>query len=77
MKSIWNKKHPDAKIVSNNPKTIWENLRYIFKNTCSKESCWLRHKCLNEDISMDVKKILLHQRLQKNGKKNLMNGCLV
>ena len=37
MKSIWNTKHPDAKIVSNNPKTIWENLRYIFKNTCKKK----------------------------------------
>jgi len=44
------------KIVSNNPKTIWENLRYIFKNTCKKESCWLRHKFFNEDISIDIKK---------------------
>lgn len=55
MKSIWNKKHPDLKINSNNPKTIWENLRFIFQKTCKKESCWLKHKCLNENISLDTK----------------------
>ena len=39
----------------NNPKTIWENLRFIFQKTCKKESCWLKHKCLNENISLDIK----------------------
>ena len=50
IKNIWNKKHPDSKITSNNPKTIWENLTYIFKNVCHKESCWLSHKCLTESL---------------------------
>ncbi len=55
MKEIWNTKHSDLKISSNNPKTIWQNLRFIFKKTCKKESCWLKHKCFNENISLDVK----------------------
>ena len=52
MKQIWNTKHPELKITSNNPKTIWQNLRYIFKETCEKESCWLKHKCFNENIAI-------------------------
>ena len=56
IKNIWNKKHPDSKITSNNPKTIWENLTYIFRNVCHKESCWLSHKCLTESLPNDIKK---------------------
>ena len=55
MKEVWNTKHHDLKISSNNPKTIWQNLRFIFKKTCKKESCWLKHKCFNENIPLDVK----------------------
>lgn len=55
MKSVWNTKHPDLKINSNNPKTIWENLRFIFQKTCKKESCWLKQKFFNENISLNIK----------------------
>lgn len=55
MKEIWNTKHPELKITSNNPKTIWQNLRYAFKETCEKESCWLKQKLFDENISLDVK----------------------
>ena len=54
IKNIWNKKHPDSKIKSNNPKRIWESLKYILSKTCNKESCWLKHKCLQENVPLDI-----------------------
>ena len=50
LKNIWNKKHPDRKILSNNPRKIWMGLRKALKESCNRESCWLRHKCFKEDI---------------------------
>lgn len=55
IKKIWNKKHPDRKIISNDPKKIWDTLRYIFNKTCNKESCWLKQKCIKEDIDLETK----------------------
>ena len=52
IKSIWNIKHPTNVIKSNNPKKIWESLHFILGKTCKKESCWLRHKCLDENIEL-------------------------
>ena len=52
IKSIWNIKHPTNAIKSNNPKKIWESLHFILGKTCKKESCWLRHKCLDENIEL-------------------------
>ena len=50
LKDIWNMRHPDQHIKSDNPRKIWEELRNLTKNTCSSESCWLRHQCIKNDI---------------------------
>ena len=49
-------KHPDNAIKSNSPKKIWESLHFILGKTCKKESCWLRHKCLKENVDLSVLK---------------------
>lgn len=54
LKEIWNKKHSDSKITSNNPKTIWKALKYLMKNTCDRESCWLKHECHKLDIPKHI-----------------------
>lgn len=56
LKEIWNKKHPDMLITSNKPREIWESLNYVFGKTCGRESCWLKHKALSENIPLDIKK---------------------
>ena len=54
LKEIWNARHPDVKIHSNNTRTIWENLRKYMSSSCNKESCWLKHKCLKEGVDKSI-----------------------
>lgn len=42
MRDIWNARHPDKIITSNNSKEIWEFLKNFYINTCDKESCWIK-----------------------------------
>lgn len=42
LRDKWNIRHDDNKIESNDPLTIWKKLKYFMKNTCFRESCWLR-----------------------------------
>lgn len=69
MKEIWNTKHPELKITSNNPKTIWQNLRYAFKETCEKESCWLKQKLFDENIQIEDKDNIFAPKAPEEWKK--------
>jgi hypothetical protein len=44
LRNLWNIRHPDAQIKSNDLKTIWTLLQQNLQNVCSKESCWLNQK---------------------------------
>ena len=70
IKKIWNTKHPDNAIKSNNPKKIWESLHYILGKTCKKESCWLRHKCLKENVDLRILKEDFSPKAPEEWKKN-------
>ena len=70
IKNIWNKKHPEIKIYTNDPYTIWKSLHLIFKKSCNKEACWLKHKCLKEHIDLDIKKHTFAPDAPKEWKKN-------
>ena len=50
IKEIWNARHQDVKIRTNNTKEIWESLRRLMSSSCNKESCWLKHKCLKNGM---------------------------
>ena len=69
LKNIWNKKHIDRKIMSNNPKRIWETLKYILSRTCNKESCWLKHKCLKENVPLNIAQNTFAPRAPEEWKK--------
>lgn len=42
LRDIWNARHPDAKILSTNPKEIHNELYKHLQNVCSTEACWLK-----------------------------------
>ena len=42
LKKMWNARHPDKIIQSNDSAQIWKSLKTYFKSTCNKESCWLK-----------------------------------
>ncbi len=50
LKNIWNARHPDVPINSNDPKDIWQHLKKNMNKTCHKESCWLRDKMIKNDL---------------------------
>jgi len=54
IKKLWNLRHSDSKIESNNTKTIWKELKTKLSSSCNKESCWLKHKCIKDGISKEV-----------------------
>lgn len=42
LRNMWNARHPDKKIVTNDSKEIWSLLKNYYSNICNKESCWVR-----------------------------------
>ena len=50
LKEIWNARHPDSMITSNEPRKIWEQLKVKMGKTCDRESCWLKHQCIKENV---------------------------
>ena len=42
LRNLWNKRHPDELIQSNEPREIWNKLNEYMKHVCNKESCWLK-----------------------------------
>jgi hypothetical protein len=42
MRNMWNARHPDKKITTNDSKEIWQLLKNYYSKVCNKESCWVR-----------------------------------
>jgi len=42
LRNVWNARHPDKPITTNDSKEIWNMLKNYYANICNKESCWIR-----------------------------------
>jgi hypothetical protein len=42
LRDMWNARHPDKKITTNDSKEIWAMLKNYYTKICNKESCWVR-----------------------------------
>ncbi len=42
LRNMWNARHPDKKIMTNDSKEIWSLLKNYYSKICNKESCWVR-----------------------------------
>lgn len=51
MRTLWNKRHPDEMITSNDPKAIWLSLKNNLSNVCKSEACWLKQKFIDEETA--------------------------
>ena len=47
LKDLWNKRHPDKIISTNDSKQIWQQLKTYMSKICNKESCWLKQNFVN------------------------------
>lgn len=69
MKNIWNMRHPDNRIKSNKPYNIWRSLKKYFSYSCKKESCWLKHKYLKDNIDSSTVSKLFAPKMPDSWKK--------
>jgi hypothetical protein len=70
LKNIWNSRHTDAKILSNDPKEIWKRLKTNLGSSCKRESCWLKHQCIKNNIDKSIIKYTFRPGRPKQWKKN-------
>ena len=70
IKNIWNKKHPERKITSNEPRNIWRSLQFVLNKSCNRESCWLKHKCIKENIDLETQEYTFAPEAPKEWKEN-------
>ena len=42
LRNMWNARHSDKPITTNDSKEIWNMLKNYYANICNKESCWVR-----------------------------------
>lgn len=56
LKNIWNKNNPHCKIITNEPKKIWQNLRDNMIDTCNSETCWIKEMSVKNHIDIDINK---------------------
>jgi hypothetical protein len=54
LRDKWNTRHEDNKIESNDPQTIWKKLKNFMKNTCYRESCWLRKNFIKYNLDDEL-----------------------
>jgi hypothetical protein len=54
LKEMWNNRHPDNPIRTNNGKEIWSKLKEYYINICNKESCWVRQMVKNTNLEKEL-----------------------
>ena len=54
LKEMWNTRHPDNPIKTNNSKKIWKLLKEYYISICNKESCWVRQMTKNTKMEREL-----------------------
>jgi len=54
LKKLWNARHPDQQITSNDPLEIWKSIKYGMSKMCNKESCWLKQKVFKAGLDNEL-----------------------
>ena len=55
IKQLWNKRHPDTRINTNDMRKIWEQLKDKMSNVCNSEKCWLNQTFLENNLDYNLK----------------------
>lgn len=70
IKSQWNNRHPEDKILSDDAREIWNFLRIKFASSCKNEECWLRQKFIKGNLTPELLNYTFAPKMPKSWKKN-------
>ena len=56
LRDLWNARHHDAQINTNDSREIWEKLKLYMGKTCNKESCWLKQHFVGGKMDNELTK---------------------
>jgi hypothetical protein len=62
LKELWNLRHPDMLISTNDPTEIWKFLKNTFKNVCNNEQCWLKQEFSKNKIDSGTRSYIFAPR---------------
>jgi len=54
LRDLWNARHPDAKIETNDPKEIHHKISMYLSDVCNNESCWLKQRGAFGKVSSEM-----------------------
>jgi hypothetical protein len=54
LRDLWNERHKDDLIQTNDSKEIWLKLKDKMKNVCNKESCWLKQQFVEGKLDKEL-----------------------
>jgi hypothetical protein len=54
LRDMWNARHPDSPIKTQNTKKIWEQLKEYYATICNKESCWVRKMTKDSKLEKEL-----------------------
>lgn len=54
LRDMWNQRHPDQPLLTNDPKNIWVHLKHYYATICNKESCWIRQMTKNTKLEEEL-----------------------
>lgn len=54
LRDLWNARHPDKRISTNDSREIWTKLKEYMGDCCSNERDWLRHNFIKHKLSLEM-----------------------
>ena len=70
LKNLWNARHPDVMITTNDPREIWNELKRHLKSVCNKESCWLKQNFASSGVDKEMLNYTFAPKSPDDWKKN-------
>lgn len=70
LRNLWNSRHPDKQIESNQSKEIWKQLSNYMSSVCNTESCWLRQSFVNNKLDSELSRYTFAPKSPSSWKKN-------
>ena len=70
LKDLWNKRHPEQRINTNNSIAIWKQLKYHLSNVCNNEKCWLKQQFVKFNLDNKLRNHTFAPVTPKSWKKN-------